>query len=220
MTSMPQTSLPLNNDKTIRQLPGLSELLSPGISSANNGFPGRFPLLNNGFRQPDSRSQGPLPTLAPPHHQWQTGPPTQSVPLREPQGDDWATRQIPPLTTGPQDLLRLRSRSPPTLRNGHYPISSQASSMPNASKSISVSQLSTEPTREDHRRDSARSSSTAQSSANNDCIGQQLFPGRGLCYVFSDGATCPTVIDGELVNPLWGTTKAGKARKRLAQACL
>jgi hypothetical protein len=52
------------------------------------------------------------------------------------------------------------------------------------------------------------------------CVGQRHIPGEGLCYVFKDGSTCPTIIDGEPVNPLWGTTKAGKARKRLAQACL
>ncbi|KAL1302975.1 hypothetical protein AAFC00_003292 [Neodothiora populina] len=51
-------------------------------------------------------------------------------------------------------------------------------------------------------------------------VGQRDIPGEGLCYVFKDGTTCPTIIDGEPVNPLWGTTKAGKARKRLAQACL
>lgn len=51
-------------------------------------------------------------------------------------------------------------------------------------------------------------------------VGQRDIPGEGLCYVFKDGSTCPTIIDGEPVNPLWGTTKAGKARKRLAQACL
>lgn len=52
------------------------------------------------------------------------------------------------------------------------------------------------------------------------CVGQRNIPGEGLCFVFKDGSTCPTIIDGEPVNPLWGTTKAGKARKRLAQACL
>ncbi|KAI4851804.1 hypothetical protein E4T44_01909 [Aureobasidium sp. EXF-8845] len=51
-------------------------------------------------------------------------------------------------------------------------------------------------------------------------VGQRHIKGEGRCFVFEDGSTCPTMIDGELVNPLWGTTKAGKARKRLAQACL
>jgi hypothetical protein len=52
------------------------------------------------------------------------------------------------------------------------------------------------------------------------CVSRRHVPGGGMCYVFKDGSTCPTVIDGEPVNPLWGTTKAGKARKRLARACL
>jgi len=60
----------------------------------------------------------------------------------------------------------------------------------------------------------------ANGAFNTQIVGQRDIPGEGLCYVFKDGSTCPTVIDGEPVNPLWGTTKAGKARKRLAQACL
>jgi len=69
------------------------------------------------------------------------------------------------------------------------------------------------------RRDSARTGSLGNASSSV-CVGQRQIPGRGLCYVYSDGAICPTLIDGEVVNPVWGTTKAGKARKRLAQACL
>ncbi|KAF2202614.1 hypothetical protein GQ43DRAFT_368768 [Delitschia confertaspora ATCC 74209] len=52
------------------------------------------------------------------------------------------------------------------------------------------------------------------------CIGQRDIPGEGLCYVYEDGTYCRAVIDGEPVNPSWGITKAGKPRKRLAQACL
>ncbi|KAL1387132.1 hypothetical protein HDK64DRAFT_130751 [Phyllosticta capitalensis] len=52
------------------------------------------------------------------------------------------------------------------------------------------------------------------------CVGQQEIPGEGLCFVYEDGSYCRTVIDGEAVNPSWGVTKAGKPRKRLAQACL
>lgn len=52
------------------------------------------------------------------------------------------------------------------------------------------------------------------------CIGQQDMPGEGLCYVYEDGTYCRAIIDGEPVNPSWGITKAGKPRKRLAQACL
>lgn len=52
------------------------------------------------------------------------------------------------------------------------------------------------------------------------CIGQREIPGEGLCYIYEDGTFCRAVIDGEPVNPSWGITKAGKPRKRLAQACL
>jgi hypothetical protein len=52
------------------------------------------------------------------------------------------------------------------------------------------------------------------------CIGQREMPGEGLCYIYEDGTYCRAIIDGEPVNPSWGITKAGKPRKRLAQACL
>jgi len=52
------------------------------------------------------------------------------------------------------------------------------------------------------------------------CVGQRDIPGEGLCYVYEDGTYCRAIIDGEPVNPSWGITKAGKPRKRLAQACL
>ncbi|KAF2871270.1 hypothetical protein BDV95DRAFT_495057 [Massariosphaeria phaeospora] len=52
------------------------------------------------------------------------------------------------------------------------------------------------------------------------CVGQREIPGEGICYIYEDGTFCRVVIDGEPVNPSWGITKAGKPRKRLAQACL
>ncbi|KAG9193258.1 hypothetical protein G6011_03293 [Alternaria panax] len=52
------------------------------------------------------------------------------------------------------------------------------------------------------------------------CVGQRDIPGEGPCYVYEDGTYCRAIIDGEAVNPSWGITKAGKPRKRLAQACL
>lgn len=52
------------------------------------------------------------------------------------------------------------------------------------------------------------------------CIAQRDMPGEGLCYIYEDGTYCRAIIDGEPVNPSWGITKAGKPRKRLAQACL
>ncbi|KAI9726085.1 MAG: hypothetical protein M1828_002093 [Chrysothrix sp. TS-e1954] len=50
-------------------------------------------------------------------------------------------------------------------------------------------------------------------------VGVKEIPGHGENYVFSDASTVPTQINGDPVNPNWGITKAGKPRKRLAQAC-
>ena len=43
---------------------------------------------------------------------------------------------------------------------------------------------------------------------------------EGNCYIFDDRSCGPIFIDGEDVHPPWGITKAGKPRKRLAQACI
>ena len=50
-------------------------------------------------------------------------------------------------------------------------------------------------------------------------VGERTIPGKGVCYVYDDGSLCQKVINGDAVNPKWGTTKAGKPRKRLGQAC-
>lgn len=50
-------------------------------------------------------------------------------------------------------------------------------------------------------------------------VREDNIPGRGRCYVYDDGTVCEKVINGDAVNPKWGTTKAGKPRKRLGQAC-
>ena len=51
-------------------------------------------------------------------------------------------------------------------------------------------------------------------------VDEKFIEGAGLCYVYADGSHCPKNVDGEPVNANWGITKAGKPRKRLAQACL
>ncbi|KIX09086.1 uncharacterized protein Z518_00164 [Rhinocladiella mackenziei CBS 650.93] len=50
-------------------------------------------------------------------------------------------------------------------------------------------------------------------------VREENIPGKGLCYIYDDGSVCPKAINGDTVNPKWGTTKAGKPRKRLGQAC-
>ncbi|KAL4886227.1 hypothetical protein BJY04DRAFT_229347 [Aspergillus karnatakaensis] len=51
-------------------------------------------------------------------------------------------------------------------------------------------------------------------------VDERYIEGEGLCYIYADGSHCPKLIDGMPVNANWGITKAGKPRKRLAQACL
>lgn len=51
-------------------------------------------------------------------------------------------------------------------------------------------------------------------------IEEKYIDGEGLCYIYVDGSYCPKSIDGVPVNAKWGVTKAGRPRKRLAQACL
>ncbi|KAK5012860.1 hypothetical protein LTR39_003942, partial [Cryomyces antarcticus] len=61
---------------------------------------------------------------------------------------------------------------------------------------------------------------TSEPPSNVRCVGEREFPGEGICYVYEDGSHCRKVIDGEVVNPNWRTTKAGKARKRQPLACM
>ena len=49
---------------------------------------------------------------------------------------------------------------------------------------------------------------------------EENIPGEGVCYIYEDGSRVKKVIDGEVVNAIWGITKAGKPRKRLAVACM
>lgn len=51
-------------------------------------------------------------------------------------------------------------------------------------------------------------------------LGVQDFPGEGAFHVYEGGHRLPIEVDGEVVNPQWGLTKANKPRKRLAIACL
>ena len=51
------------------------------------------------------------------------------------------------------------------------------------------------------------------------CIGMSIIDNEGMCYIYDDGTYCPVFVNGEWVNPGYGLTKTGKARKRLRQAC-
>ncbi|KAL4903388.1 hypothetical protein BDW74DRAFT_186061 [Aspergillus multicolor] len=61
---------------------------------------------------------------------------------------------------------------------------------------------------------------TAKPQVRQHVVDERYIEGEGLCYIYADGSHCPKSIDGMPVNANWGITKAGKPRKRLAQACL
>jgi hypothetical protein len=50
-------------------------------------------------------------------------------------------------------------------------------------------------------------------------LGVQQVPGQGVFHTYRDDSWVPTEVDDEVVHPVWGLTKAGKARERLALAC-
>ncbi|KAJ4506133.1 hypothetical protein HRR78_008363 [Exophiala dermatitidis] len=50
-------------------------------------------------------------------------------------------------------------------------------------------------------------------------VREEVIPGRGLCQIYDDGTVGQRMSDSDAFNPKWGTTKAGKPRKRLGQAC-
>jgi hypothetical protein len=52
-------------------------------------------------------------------------------------------------------------------------------------------------------------------------LGDVLLPGQTFCYVCENSSYLrKKAIDREVVDAKWGLTKAGKPRKRLAQACM
>jgi len=207
-----------------RQLPGLAELLSPtgrpdvptaggfNTTAPPSHFPSRPSISGN-----DPNSHYTNGTAKPVY--WQTphshSPSFPTVPF--------SSRPAEHLHPSSYDESQARSMPPPTSAMSQmvsHPHQPQFLRPPTGSEmrprpSITAVDIASQ----DARRDSARSNSFA-APTNAECVGQREIPGKGLCFVYKDGGTCPTVIDGEVVNPMWGTTKAGKARKRLAQACL
>ncbi|KAK5406793.1 hypothetical protein LTR06_008287 [Exophiala xenobiotica] len=60
---------------------------------------------------------------------------------------------------------------------------------------------------------------TPASTYNRKVVGEEAISGNVQSYMYDDGGACQKTVDGDNVNPKWGTTKAGKPRKRLGQAC-
>ena len=221
-----------------QQLPGLQELLSPPLRTGpSSSYSHNWPSVNssshpswsdglgssaNGQRRP---SQAPAIPYNP------TPPPFHRLSLDVSTADRYSQpTSINPLGARPS---LPAPPPPPILRKlSDYQSSRAPDQLPHPSQGVDIAEPShsqaTSPYRQENDGDIARRLNATQGMRNAppasnyslQCVGQRHIPGEGMCYVFKDGSTCPTIIDGEPVNPLWGTTKAGKARKRLAQACL
>lgn len=201
-----------DNERHRLQLPGLHELLSP-VSRPSPSSPLSWPPQSSDLSvDPSQRSASgyPFPSASASHYA--NGQPLGSADTR--QRDTFG----PPPLTSPHAAPYVPQHRPPhpdlngsngQLHPGygtHYMMPPYPAYNPDSMYS-------------DVRRDSAFPASSGTITTS-ECVGQRQIAGRGLCYIYKDGSVVPTVIDGEAVNPVWGTTKAGKARKRLAQACL
>lgn len=215
---------PIDDTRTENRLPSLQSVLSTYIGRDTTAPP-RYPVASRSPRsnhcfpavepghasQPPWLDRMPSPTLAPPQvaeiRRYSQPSPHEDT------WDPWA-QPLSKSTTYPdarparpsQRLSAGQSRE----RQGTFSFS----------RSLAATSLS----HEDQRRDSGRAASNTldptATTTQLEVVGQADIPGKGLCYVYQDGSICPTVIDDLPVNPAWGTTKAGKPRKRLAQACL
>ncbi|KAB8360772.1 hypothetical protein FH972_024506 [Carpinus fangiana] len=107
------------------------------------------------------------------------------------------------------------SAAPPSSATSYYraePPSPYASTQGTAT-------FHTSPASSDHRFHGHRTDDRSGSPGHPNCP-TQIVKGVGECYIRSDGSYVPCLINNEPVNPEFGVTKAGKPRKRLAQACM
>ncbi|KAI5196405.1 hypothetical protein AUEXF2481DRAFT_30563 [Aureobasidium subglaciale EXF-2481] len=228
-----------------QQLPGLQELLSPALRTGPPSYSPHWPSVNNAQPANWSHGSGSVASaqLPPANGHSQMGslpfnptpPPFHRLSLDVSPADRFAqTTSSGPISARPSLPGPLPSQQPPPMlrklsdyQGPHVldQVSQSAHIVDNAGPpqphvaspyhGVTEGDIARRLNATQGMRDAPPASNYSLQ-----CVGQRHIPGEGMCYVFKDGSTCPTIIDGEPVNPLWGTTKAGKARKRLAQACL
>ncbi|KAG9524544.1 hypothetical protein KCV07_g1648, partial [Aureobasidium melanogenum] len=219
-----------------QQLPGLQELLSPSLRTGPPSYSPNWPSVNslqsswsdgrgsapNGQHKPAQVLSVPFNPTPPPFHRLSLDVSTTDRFPQPPSKAPLGTRPSLPAPPPPPPLRRISDYQGPCVPDQTTQSAQGVDGM------AQTQSQAPSPYREDTDGDIARRLNATQEMRNApppsnyslQCVGQRHIPGDGMCYVFKDGSTCPTIIDGEPVNPLWGTTKAGKARKRLAQACL
>lgn len=188
---------------------------------------------------PDTRLITPLPSS---YHQ-PCGTPklkreNHELPSSHHQHGADISSQVPPVVM--QDIPKTRSESSPQLLTRSLPPLSQVvthspgdvkhyTSTPNDFSAWSFQHAqSSYHDAPYHDKDTGTDISSPESGANRPkaslvlphVVDERYIEGEGICYVYADGSHVPKSIDGIPVNANWGVTKAGKPRKRLAQACL
>lgn len=195
-----------DRERQNEQLPSVSQLLTP-VSHSSAPSP---------YRTPRSDSQPP-PGSYPVHRQGSIVPiHALPVPVQEsqqpplpPHPQPQQPRNLPPISQlpvpRPDGDVRSHSGthlSSPVSPSQHVPSIHLAPALPRpGSPADSQPQMTVAPVRPH-------------------VIEERYIDGEGLCYIYVDGSYCPKSIDGVPVNANWGVTKAGRPRKRLAQACL
>lgn len=185
------------------QLPSVSQLLTPAsLSSASSSYdrrPGRDTQAAYSVRHNDHS----FPSSAP------SAPIFEKLTYQEP-------RSLPSIVNAPvrnrEDELRSHSETYRTLSDQplHHDRLSHLDATP----------LNKEPASDLHPTTAITENRPQAPSVQPHVVDEKYIEGEGLCYVYADSSYCPKIIDGVPVNANWGITKAGKPRKRLAQACL
>lgn len=228
-----ESSNSLNN---AQQLPSLRTLLEPELLDNKTAEPptGATGGTQNSYTNGSAHLETASPTLKRRHDFYVRGYPEQHniahqtsyshrQPFPLPVNDAASTTNSIPNSVYPNSQLELQRRESFAITSNHdlrghgFRSSSSASDPIVPFSSYPNQDDKDESDRPVRRRIDVSSRGSIRQSR---LIGQRDIPGEGSCYIYEDGTYCRAVIDGEPVNPSWGITKAGKPRKRLAQACL
>ncbi|KAH1551698.1 hypothetical protein KXX57_008452 [Aspergillus fumigatus] len=207
------------------QLPSVSELLTPSSRSSQSVSPNRSRLF--GFYHPTGESPKPSQPSQRPHttsRHDDTGVP------RTPQGRPEARAErfsrptagnLPSLsqmsiyTAGNEASIHGGIRTDVPQQQAHLsPFTPQG----RVSHDREIREENSLPGT--HEIGSAAADQSKMAQVRPHVVDERYIEGEGWCYIYADGSHCPKTIDGVPVNANWGVTKAGKPRKRLAQACL
>ncbi|EAW24332.1 Zn(II)2Cys6 transcription factor [Aspergillus fischeri NRRL 181] len=204
------------------QLPSVSELLTPSSRSSQSVSPHRSRMFS--FYHPTGES--PKPSQSPhtaSHHDTGLVPRTpQGRPearadrfSRPTAGNLPSLSQMSIYTAGNEARIHAGIRTDvPQQQAHHSPFAPQG----RVSHDKEIREENSLPVTHEIGSAAANQPQTAQVRPH--VVDERYIEGEGWCYIYADGSHCPKTIDGVPVNANWGVTKAGKPRKRLAQACL